>query len=231
MLIGNIGAIGFDWDGTLVDSMSVKSAAFAESVAKVYPNLTKVRKEVEALYLTSRGVPRTDQLALIQNKYTLTSLTSEETQKWSDLFTSLYIDRQILLFSDAVKTLDGLTAVGYKLFLCSSVPQKDLEKTITRYPLNGYFEVVLGSSDGGVFRKGAPHFNYISSKIGIPLHKMAFVGDSPEDVRVANEAGCFSIGKIDARITGSRNAIEKEAPNLVIENLQELINYFSRPSI
>ena len=63
-----IEAIGFDWDGTLVDSMSVKAQSFAEAVIKFYPSLKDKREEIETLYFATRGNPRTYQLALVQKK-------------------------------------------------------------------------------------------------------------------------------------------------------------------
>ena len=226
MNILKIEAIGFDWDGTLVDSMGIKSQSFAESIIVFYPKLEKYRREIEKLYLATRGNPRTYQLALVQKRYDLNRLSREETQRWSDLFTSLYIDKKPPLFDNTIRILDELKNRGYKLFLCSSVPQDDLDKTLKMYPLENYFELTLGTRDNGKFRKGIPHLVYVSKTIIVSLDRIAFVGDGPDDVKGANEAGCFSIGKANPKIPDSREEIQKNNPKLIIENLEELLTYF-----
>jgi len=227
MNIPKIEAIGFDWDGTLVDSMSVKSQSFAESIIAFYPKLGGHRRKIEKLYHATRGNPRTYQLALVQKRYNLNQLSREKTQRWSDLFTSLYIDKKLPLFEDTIQVLDELKNRDYKLFLCSSVPQDDLERTLKMYPLENYFELTLGTRDNGKFKKGVPHLTYISKTISVPLDKIAFVGDGPDDVEGANEAGCFSIGKTNPKIPNSREEIQKNNPKLIIENLEELLTYFT----
>lgn len=226
MDIQKIKTIGFDWDGTLIDSMKVKSQSFAESVIRFYPDLGKKREKIKELYLATRGNPRIYQLAQIQEKYHLNPLSKTELQKWSDLFTSLYINEKIPLFDDALRVLDELKNRGYKLFLCSSVPQKDLDKTLKLYPVENYFEFILGTRDDGRFKKGIPHLTYISENMEIPLDKIAFVGDGPDDVKGANEADCFSIGKTDSKIPDSKEEIQKSNPKLIIGNLEELLNHF-----
>jgi len=231
MDISKIKAIGFDWDGTLVDSMGVKSQSFSEAVIKFYPSLKKEIKEIKNLHLATRdnptrGNPRIYQLILVQKKYNLNELSNKETQKWSNLFTALYINEHLPLFDDTKKVLDELKHRNYAIFLCSSVPQNDLDKTLKLYPLENYFEVILGTRDNGKFRKGIPHFTFVSVKIGISLDKIAFVGDAADDINGANEAGCFSIGKIDSRISDSEKKIRKNNPRLIIKNLEELLTYF-----
>ena len=227
MDISKIKAIGFDWDGTLVDSMGVKSQNFSKAVIKFYPSLKEKRKEIKNLYLTTRGNLRIYQLALVQKKYNLNQLSNEKVQKWSDLFTSLYINEHLPLFNDTKKVLDELKHRNYAIFLCSSVPQNDLDKTLKLYPLENYFEVVLGTRDDGKFRKGIPHLTFVSEKIGISLDKIAFIGDAADDVNGANEAECFSVGKIDSRIFESKKEIEKSNPKLTIRNLEELLIHFN----
>lgn len=221
-----IEAIGFDWDGTLVQSMTTKAKSFAEATIGVYPRLNKKREEIRRFYLATRGNPRTYQLALIQEKYHLNQLSDDDIQRWSDLFTSLYINKKLPLFDDTIRVLNELKKRGYKLFLCSSVPQDDLDKTLKLYPLENYFEVVLGTRNNGKFRKGIPHLTFVSQTLKIPLKKIAFVGDGPDDVKGANEAGCFSVGKVGSGMSDYIEDIKRNNPQLVIEKLEELLKYY-----
>ena len=131
------------------------------------------------------------------------------------------------MFDDTIRTLEELQKRGYKLFLCSSVPHDDLIRTLKKYPsLNSHFNLILGSRIAEGFRKGIPHFTYVSEQINVHLKEMAFVGDGSEDIKRANEAGCFSIGKIDSKIPNSMEKIKENNPKLVIEHLEELLIYF-----
>lgn len=222
-----IRVIGFDWDGTLVDSMAVKAEGFADSVIQFYPQLNDVHEEITELYLQTRGNPRTLQLNLVQNRYVLPELDKVGMEKWSDIFTASYLSKTLPLFEDATMALEELKRRGYRLFLSSSVPQADLDKTMEVYPgVKDYFEDVLGTKDEGKFRKGLPHLTYMSEKLQVPLSEIAFVGDAADDVRGANIAGCFSIGKIDSRSPTSREEIEESNPKLAIETLKDLLDYF-----
>jgi phosphoglycolate phosphatase-like HAD superfamily hydrolase len=222
----NVDVIGFDWDGTLVDSMKVKSECFAEAVIRFYPKVKDARREIEKMFMDSRGTPRVQQLSLVQKKYGLDELSSTKTRNWSDAFTSLYIKKKLPLFEHTIGVLYNLKSRDYRLFLSSSVPQDDLENTLKAYPLQDFFEVILGSKDNGKFRKGLPHFSYVSQKIGIPLERMAFVGDGADDVKFANEAGCFSVGIADPRVPNSRADLEKSDAKVIIERLDEVLTYF-----
>lgn len=224
-----IKVIGFDWDGTLVDSMAVKAESFADSVLQFYPHLNDKREEIVRLYLQTRGNPRTFQFSLVQERFGLLPLNVPQMKEWSDTFTASYLAKQLPLFEDTAKTLEELKRRDYRLFLSSSVPQGDLDKTMEHYPgVKDYFEDVLGTRDEGKFRKGQPHLTYISEKLQIPVSEIAFVGDAADDVKGANEAGCFSIGKTDTRSATAKEEIERSDPKLMINSLEEILDYFPK---
>jgi phosphoglycolate phosphatase len=150
----------------------------------------------------------------------------EKTKEWSDLFTSIYIDKKTPLFKDALPTLIKLKKCGYKLFLSSSVPHDDLVRTLKLYKIKNLFEYELGTKENGKFKKGLPHFEYISSKLNIPISEIAFVGDAKYDILSAKKAGAFSIGLADSRNLNSLNEIAQAKPILIIKNLSELLKYF-----
>jgi len=226
MEVENIKLIGFDWDGTLADSMTGKAKYFVDAINEFYPDAEKHRKEIEISFLHNGGKLRKIQLEIIQERYGLNPLSDEKYEKWSELFTSLYIDKKLPLFDDTIRVLNELKKREYMLVLCSSVPQEHLDRTMEMYSVKKYFEFILGTRDAGKFRKGIPHLSFISEKTGIPIEQMAFVGDGAPDIEGANEAGAFSVGKADTRVPGSREMLEEKKPKLVIEKLEELLEYF-----
>jgi phosphoglycolate phosphatase len=221
----NIRMIVFDWDGTLVDSMGTKAQSFAESIIRSHPSLQKYRNDIQKTYFATRGTSRLDQLALVLNTYSCQQLSEPEKKQWSDLFTSLYSSVQSPLFSYTGLTLSELSH-KYSLAISSSVPQADLIRTIEPYNLSRYFSYVLGFQSVE-FKKGIGHFKYISEQSGLPLECMAMVGDGPEDIKVAHQAGVYAIGKADERIPASRDDLLKENPAEIINNINELVDHLA----
>lgn len=230
MGIEKVKAIGFDWDGTILDSMSVKARCFAESILKFYPSIENRLEEIKKTYLKTRGTLRTQQLSIVQDEYSLDELPEDDLKKWSSVFTSMYSKRKMQLFEDSIRTLDELKGRGYRLFLSSSVPQDDLDKTLGEYSeVKKYFKFILGTREGGEFKKGPQHLNYVSKRFDVPLERIAFVGDGKDDVSGANKAGCFSVAKADPRVPGSKDIFKGASPDLIIEKLRELLEYFPGP--
>lgn len=203
--------------------MSVKAKAFAQSVIEFYPKLSDKTQELKKHYLRTRGNLRFKQLELFQERWGLEKLSEKDIQKWSERFTALYSASSAPLFPDVLETLKQLKTRGHFQFLSSSVPQADLDVTIERYPeLKGLFEVTLGTSEDRQFRKGKPHLEFVSNKLGLPLSEFAFVGDAAKDVIGAKAAGVYAIGMV-RDIPGAREELQAAEPDALVESLAELL--------
>jgi phosphoglycolate phosphatase-like HAD superfamily hydrolase len=178
----DIKIIGFDWDGTIVDSMGAKAKSFANSIIELWPSLKNNRKKIEKIYFETRGTFRFNQLDLVDQIFHLTNLNFKKRKEWSDLFTATYLDKKMPLFNDSLATLGELRKRGYVLFLSSSVPHPDLVETLKLYPAKKYFKYILGTKRRRTFKKGLPHLKFISEKSKCPIAEMAFVGDGAPDV-------------------------------------------------
>lgn len=211
--------IGFDWDGTLVDSMiEVKSKAFAEAVIEYHPPLKGEKEGIRKIYLETRGTPREDQLRKVEKTFDVQPLTEDEVEEWSKAFTENYIDVVPPLFNDTVSTLRKLKKKGFDIYLSSSVPQKDLEATLEKYEGldQEMFEFILGTRDEAPegyslekrslgenrFRKGPGHIRFVLNERGLSPENILFAGDGIEDVKGANNAGSTSVGIVDSRMPG-----------------------------
>ncbi|UCD03865.1 MAG: HAD family hydrolase [Candidatus Woesearchaeota archaeon] len=232
MDVSEIEVIGFNWDGNLVNSMITKSKRFAESIIKCYefkhPDLEKNRKEIEELYLNTRGTLRIKQLELVQEGYNLERLNEADLKKWSDSFTDSYLKNKLPLFKDTLPVLNELKKRSYRLFSCSPVPKDDLDRTLRDYPeVKELLDFVLGTRKDEDFKKGAYHLQYASDYYNhLPFEKIAFVTQAVDDIIDANKVGCFSIARADPKIKNSKEQLGQHNPKLIIENLRELLDHF-----
>lgn len=222
MPVGDIKVIGFDRDGTLIDNMMQKAEAFAEAVACFYPQLKSNSAEIKQFYLETRGISRFEQLNLVAEKYGMIPLSKEKREEWSMMFTDLYMKKHadFRLFEEVPDVL-GRLKKRYDLFLSTSATKEDVEKLEKKIKLSKFFKLMLGSGQG--FEKGKKHFEYAADYFNVSLKGMAFIGDGPADVRMANEEGVFSIGI--ARNVNDKKLILAEKPNLLICNLRDLIKF------
>ena len=67
-------------------------------------------------------------------------------------------------------------------------------------------------------------------KYGVTPEQVAYVGDTPEDMKSGFESGVYTIGRVDARIPHRREKLIAEfPPDLTIESLMELLDTFTKP--
>jgi phosphoglycolate phosphatase-like HAD superfamily hydrolase len=99
-----------------------------------------------------------------------------------------------LIFPDAKFLLEQLVKMKYKIFISSSVPQKELLDLIDvtlpvelKISLSG----VLGSD--GLFSKGKPHLEWISSNTNVSIKSFLVIGDDMADFELSRCAGADCI--------------------------------------
>lgn len=188
-----IAVVALDWDGTLADSMAAKARAFGESLVQAYPELGGKEDRLAQMFAAAGGIPRAEHLRRVRAQFNLAPLTAEAEQRWSDAFTALCLRDRAPLFPEVISVFRELKKRGYTIVISSSVPQADLEITVEQYPeIAGDISLILGTQDGGQFRKGKPHVDSMCEKFGIaPADRstIIFAGDTPQDAVYGKEAG------------------------------------------
>lgn len=198
----------FDFDGTIVDSMS----AFADIAAEVMPKRLPVdAANARRLYLETSGLPFFEQLEILFPNDPANVPTAEEFER-----TKLEDYLKEPLFEDAEDTMKHLREIGLKV----AVSSNNFQYLVDRYV--GYtgitFDMVLGFKEN--FAKGRDHFSYIKKILGVDKEEMAFVGDSLKDGERAREYGISFIGKEGIFTRAEFN--ERFPDSLVISSLADL---------
>ena len=201
-------AFVFDFDGTIVDSMS----AFADIAAHVMPRRLPIdAATARRRYLETSGIPFFQQLELLFPNHAANAATAEEFEA-----TKLagYFDEP--LFDDAAETIRHLRERGVKVAVSSNNFQELVDRFVEKAGIA--FDLVCGFREG--FAKGEDHFAYIERRFGLPRGQIAFVGDSLKDGDRAAASGVAFIGKTGIFTRGQ--FAERFPEARVIERLSEL---------
>jgi len=186
-------AVVFDWDGTIVNSSPLALENFLVFAVKYFGVEENTAKKafLEDLGDTFKPFFR---LAALSNR----ELSAEETYEIANKTVDSFYEkrRHAPMFADVPAALSKLKEYGYDLCVSSGSHQAAVIHDAKARGLDHYFTFILGTKDS-TFRKGGPHFSFISEKLSIKPRNMVFVGDGSYDMKASKNYGCFTIGRID----------------------------------
>lgn len=198
----------FDWDGTLVDSAEVSYHCFLrlfesyglpfdrEAFARTYsPNWIRTYEAV--------GLPESD--------------WAEADARW----VGFYREERSALLPGAAEALARLRERGKRPGLVTSGDRSRVRGELERFGLDAVFDAVVCGQDVSR-RKPHPEGLLLAlGQMGIAPGGAAYVGDSPEDVGMAQAAGVFAVG-----VPGTfpnREALVASRPDLLAASLAEAV--------
>jgi phosphoglycolate phosphatase-like HAD superfamily hydrolase len=178
---GPIGAVIFDFDGVIVESNDVKTAAFGELFSR-FPEHAESMMKFHHEHVSASRFAKFDQLLKLLGREQDLALRDELARE----FSRLSIER-VVAVPYVRGALDLLQALQGKLplYLASVTPADDLLRIIERRQLRHYFK--------GIY--GCPPWNKADAvadilKIeGLSPQQVVLVGDSAGDQRAAEQNG------------------------------------------
>lgn len=185
--------IGFDLDGTLVDSLPdlalSLNSAFAEVALPQAPEelvLTWIGNGADILF--ARGLEWTgrahefseEQLAQIKRRF--------------GHFYGENVCNVSKLYPNVKETLEKLHAQGYLLAVVTNKPTKHVQPVLKAFGLDHLFAETLGGQSLPAIKPHPAPLYYLCGKFGLYPHEILFVGDSKNDILAAQQAGCRSVG-------------------------------------
>lgn len=176
-----IKAIIFDFDGTLVESMDVKTKAFAY-LFRNYPD--KVADIVD-LHIRRGGMSRFEKLEIIYRDILKEPLTEEKRVEFGKQFSD-YVYKGVVESPFVVGAEEFLKNYYDKVpfFVASGTPDAEMKAIVNERGLGRYFKEVFGSPA----KKGEIIFKILQD-FGFPRKETVFVGDAIDDEEGAKEAG------------------------------------------
>jgi len=192
--------IVLDFDGVIVESDGIKHEAFAE-IFKDYPEHYEVMMKYHFLH---NHTPRQDKFNYFFKDVLKRPHSPQDIKKMVSRFSKLTMDRIIHCpyVDGAVEFLDWF----YKkvpLFIASATPLDELNSIIKARGLASYFKGIYGAP-----MKKIEMFKDVVKNEKLSLEKILFIGDSREDLDVAQEAGVNFIARINQNRLESKDVLK-----------------------
>ena len=174
-------AIAFDFDGTLVESIEMKTEAFRE----LFSEFPEKWQEIKEYHLTNEGISREVKIPYIYREILSEELSPKRNQYLVDRYSVLVYEK--MLSAPFVKGAYELISAGRgarKQFIASGTPQNELRRIFEKRDLSKFFDGVYGSPKSKV-----EIVKNFSKKMNIPTDEMLFVGDAQSDCDAATSLG------------------------------------------
>lgn len=210
-----ISTIILDFDGIILESVSVKTDAFRVLFSFVPEHV----EEIVQFHKDNGGMSRFDKFRYIYKNILKEDLTQEKFEGLSEKFAAI-VFKEVIKVPFVPGAHEFLETYYSKipLYVVSATPEKELTLIIHKRVLSHYFKKTFGAP-----RKKTECIREIVKLTGSPPESMIFVGDAKNDFDSAHAAGVRFIGRVKAgdenRFAGLPNV------DVVISDLYELARY------
>lgn len=181
-------AVFFDFDGVILDSVDVKTQAFAAMFRSYGPD---VERAVVEYHLTHGGVSRFKKFEYYYRHFLQTPITQDILDELGREFNRLALEGVLAapFIAGAMETLQQLKDLGIPAFVVSGTPQEEVQLIVEKRNLGSYF----------VEAHGSPRTKYeivqdIASRHALCTKVCLFIGDATTDFEAAQICGTGFLG-------------------------------------
>lgn len=181
-----IKTIIFDFDGVIVESVNVKTEAFAEMY---HPYGKEVVNRVIKHHLANGGISRYEKFKLYHKEFLGIDLSQEDIMKMATRFSSLVLDKVVQApYVPGAERFLKENNKKYLMFVSSGTPELEIKEICSRRKIKGYFKGIFGSPE-----TKSSHAKHILEKWNLKGEETAFIGDAPSDLEAAIDNGLHFI--------------------------------------
>lgn len=223
---GNIRYVGFDKDGTLMDSMG----SYSKTWGRIFNDEYGIdEKEAADFLLTTSGQPTAVQVDTLLRNNNIMLSQEDVFQKANEIATILGQNSDSKPFAEVPSVLEKLKKEGYKIFVSSGQQQAVIKRDLERTGLIEFIDFYAGikPEDPG-YKKGEPHFRAAAKYFGVPfetfIKESVFIGDTLTDVQVSND---LNIPVIVRKSSNSNERLLNRGAKFVIDDFSSLAEIIS----
>ena len=175
-------AIVFDFDGVLVESVDVKTRAYA----LLFQNEgEEVVQKVVDYHLKNGGISRFGKIRFYYSDILYRSLSEERFQELCAQFSHLVVDEVVASpWVDGAKEFLVRNKKKYTFVIISGTPEAELKNIIRRRKMAHFFDSVRGSPKDKVTLLGE-----VMDEYHLKPEEMMFIGDAATDWYAARKTG------------------------------------------
>ncbi len=186
----NIKAIIFDFDGVLVESVDVKTRAFARMFED---KGEEVVRKVTEFHLKNGGLSRVHKFKYYYKEILKCSLSEKKLEALCNIFSRLVIDEVINSpYVNGAKEFLERYYCEIDFYVVSGTPEEELREIVKCRGMDVFFKGVFGSPE----QKGEIA-KMILQQNGYSSQEVVFIGDSITDFRGARDSGIRFIGRVN----------------------------------
>jgi HAD superfamily hydrolase (TIGR01509 family) len=204
-----------DLDGTIVDSKEALLEA-----AKTAFKMTG-QKIVDAKIVTE--IPK----RLEQNLPIKDLLKGISVQKFLDVYLNAYYQNTSTKTKPMPKVSDTLKKLSKKaklaLITMRYVPKEEIIKELEKFGLAKYFQYIITALDTRNPKPSPEALIKCAKQLDIEMCECVVVGDSVADIKAGKNAGIKTVAVLSGIF--SREELESEKPDLIIENVNKLPDF------
>lgn len=204
----------FDLDGTLLDTLpDLVELTNATLRACGYPEHT----HDEVLSYVGSGVKALIRMAVPAG--TPERKIDQASERWKELY-PVYGHNLTKPYPGVEQLLGQLKQRGMKLAVLSNKFDGAVQEVVGSF-LPGFFDAAHGESPDFPRKPDPTGLNRLLAELGTAPERCVFVGDSSNDVRVANAAGAYAVGVTWGY--GSRETLVADGADLLVDRASELL--------
>lgn len=185
-------AVFFDFDGVILDSVDVKTRAFANMFQKYGP---EVEKAVVQYHLNNGGVSRFDKFRYYYETILQKKIDEKKIEMLSEQFSELVVEEVLAspFIPGAETCLADLKKQKISCYVVSGTPHEEINLIVEKKGLSEYFKEIHGSP-----RKKWEICRDIIQKENYDTRKCLFLGDAMSDYEAAKKTGMNFLGIVPA---------------------------------
>mgnify|MGYP003599053053 FL=1 len=195
MATGQFKLIGFDLDGTLVDSLPDLALSVNSALAEF--DLPQASQELVMTWIGNGAdilITRALTWAKEQSGKALDEEQIKELKRRFGFYYGENLCNVSRLYPHVKETLERLKAQGYILAVITNKPTKHVQPVLAAFGIDHLFSEMLGGQSLPAIKPHPAPLYYLCGKFGLYPKQILFVGDSKNDILAAHAAGCAVVG-------------------------------------
>jgi phosphoglycolate phosphatase-like HAD superfamily hydrolase len=180
-------AIFFDFDGVIIDSVSVKTEAFAELFSAFGE---KIQSQVVEHHIRNGGMSRYEKIYHYFKTFIGEEINEALMMQWANKFGEIGLAKvKASAFKEGVLDFMETYQDSCEYHLISATPQDELEGLVKHFELQNSFRTLSGSPT-----KKAKHFERLLDECGYKKEEVIYIGDATNDFSASLEVGIGFVG-------------------------------------